>query len=173
VPIGARRRLDGEAVGTVVEMGRIPRSELQDGVFHITARGAGDTHIFVTDLDRVEFLKGLDITIDRTGWKLLAYCLMGTHYHLLIEAKAATLPAAMRWLNGVYSRRFNQRHDRRGHLLGGRYDVWLIRDQRHFDAAVQYVLNNPVRAGLRERAEDWLWSYAADEVGGLAAAAPA
>lgn len=96
---------------------------------------------------------------------------MGTHYHLVIEGQAATLPTAMRWLNGVYSRRFNKRHNRRGHLLGARYDVRLIRDQRHFDATIAYVLNNPVRAGLCERAEDWPWSYAADEVDGLAAAA--
>jgi REP element-mobilizing transposase RayT len=149
----------------------MPRTDLTDGVFHITARGTGDTHIFVEDLDRVEFIRGLEITIERMKWKLLAYCLMGTHYHLLIDAKAATLPAAMRWLNGVYSRRFNRRHNRRGNLLGARYDVWLIRDQQHYDATVRYVLNNPVRAGLCERAQDWPWSFAADEVGDLASAA--
>jgi REP-associated tyrosine transposase len=152
-------------------VGRMLRSDLQDGVFHITVCGAGGTRVFITDLDRVEFLRGLDVTIDRTSWKLLVYCLMGTHYHLLIEAKAATLPAAMRWLNGVYSRRFNKRHNRRGHLWGARYDVWLLRDQRHFDATVKYILNNPVRAGLCEHAQDWQWSYAAEDVGGLAAAA--
>src|SRR5579859_3400778 len=153
------------------EMGRMLRSDLQDGIFHITTCGAGETHIFLTDLDRVEFLKGLDITIERTGWKLLAYCLMGTHYHLLIDAKAGSLPDAMRWLNGVYSQRFNKRYRRRGHLLGARYDVWLIRGRRHFDATVKYILTNPVRAGLCERAEDWPWSWADPSVGGLAAAA--
>ena len=152
-------------------MGRMLRSDLQDGIFHLTTCGAGDEHIFVTDLDRVEFLKGLDITIERTHWKLLAYCLMGTHYHLLIDAKAGTLPEAMRWLNGVYSQRFNKRYRRRGHLLGARYDVWLIRDQRHLDATVEYILNNPVRAGLCQRAAEWPWSWAASDVGGLAAAA--
>jgi putative transposase len=149
----------------------MPRSELTDGQFHLTACGAGGAHIFVTDLDRVEFLRGLDVTIDRTGWELLAYCLMGTHYHLVIEAKAATLPDAMKWLNGVYSRRFNKRYERRGHLLGARYDVWLMRDERHFRATIKYVLNNPVRAGLCGAADEWPWSYASLELGGLAAAA--
>ena len=137
------------------------RSELPDGRFHITARGTGGTHIFVTDLDRVEFLRGLDITMLRHDWALLAYCLMGTHYHLVLDAKGETLPTAMRWLNGVYARRFNKRHERRGHLLGGRYDTWIIRDERHYTATIRYVLDNPVRAGLCDRAEDWPWSYAA------------
>lgn len=95
---------------------------------------------------------------------------MGTHYHLLLEAKADALPAAMQWLNSVYARGFNKRYDRRGHLFGARYDTWLMRDQQHFDATVRYVLNNPVRAGLCKRAEEWRWSYAAPELGGLEAA---
>src|SRR5262245_13092615 len=117
-------------------MGRMLRSELPDGRFHITARGAGGAHIFLTDLDRVEFLRGLDITMLRYSWTLLAYCLMGTHYHLVLDVEGKTLPEAMRWLNGVYARRFNRRHERRGHLLGGRYDTWFIRDELHYTATI-------------------------------------
>ncbi len=145
-----------------LEMGRMLRSELADGRFHITACGAGGAHIFLTDLDRVEFLRGLDITMVRYGWTLLAYCLMGTHYHLVLDVEGKTLPEAMRWLNGVYARRFNKRHERRGHLLGARYNTWFIRDERHYTATIRYVLDNPVRAGLCERPEDWPWSYAAE-----------
>ena len=152
-------------------MPRILRSCLPAGPYHITARGAGGTPIFREDLDRIEFLRALDITVTRHGWELLAYCLMGTHYHLVLDATAETLPAAMQWLNSVYAQGFNKRYERRGHLFGARYDTWLIRDQEHFDATVAYVLNNPVRAGLCVRAEDWQWSYAAEDVGGPAAAA--
>lgn len=146
------------------------RSHLPAGPYHVTASGAGGTHIFREDLDRTEFLRALDITASRHEWRLLVYCLMGTHYHLLLEAKADALPAAMQWLNSVYARGFNKRYDRRGHLFGARYDTWLMRDQQHFDATVRYVLNNPVRAGLCKRAEEWRWSYAAPELGGLEAA---
>ena len=137
------------------------RSDLPDGHFHLTACGAGGTHVFVADLDRVEFLHALDITMARFGWQLLAYCLMGTHYHLVVETKAATLPPGMRWLNGVYARGFNKRHERRGHLFGARYDAWIIRDETHFHATTRYVLENPVRAGLCATPEEWPWSYAA------------
>jgi REP-associated tyrosine transposase len=147
------------------------RSQLPAGPYHVTACGAGGVHIFREDLDRVEFLRALDISCTRHGWKLLAYCLMGTHYHVLLDATAETLPGGMQWLNSVYAQGFNKRYDRRGHLFGARYDTWLMRDQQHFDATVRYVLNNPVRAGLCERASEWRWSYAAEDVGGLAAAA--
>jgi putative transposase len=142
-------------------MARMRRSDLPDGHFHVTAFGAGGAHIFVADLDRVEFLRALDIAASRFDWQLLAYCLMGTHYHLLVEAKVADLAPGMRWLNGVYARGFNRRHDRRGHLFGARYESRLVRDEAHLEAATRYVLENPVRAGLTPRAGEWPWSYAA------------
>ena len=107
----------------------------------------------------MEFLRALDITVTRCRWKLVAYCLMGTHYHLVLDAAAGTLPAGMRWLNGVYARGFNKRHERRGHLFGARYDTWLMRDEQHAHATIRYVLENPVRAGLSASPESWLWSY--------------
>lgn len=152
-------------------MARILRTQLPDGRFHVTALGAGGASIFVEDLDRVEFLHALDIVTERCRWHLLVYCLMGTHYHLLVAARTAKLIAGMQWLNGVYAQGFNRRYERRGHLFGSRFGCRAIRDQRHFDETVRYILNDPVRAGLCERADGWPWSYAAYEVGGLAAAA--
>ena len=141
----------------------MPRSELPDGHFHLTAIGAGEAHIFLVDLDRIEFLHALDIVCSRFAWRLLAYCLMGTHYHLLIDAKAADLAPATRWLNGVYARGFNKRHGRRGHLFGARYELRVIRDEAHFHATTNYLLENPVRAGLCRQPADWPWSYVAGQ----------
>jgi REP element-mobilizing transposase RayT len=155
----------------VVEMARLRRTELPDGCFHVTAVGPGETHVFEEDLDRLEFLHALGIALERFEWRLFVYCLMGTHYHLMVESKITKLIEGMQWLNSVYAQGFNKRYGRRGHLFGSRFGAKLIRDQQHFDATVTYVLNNPVRAGLCDRAEDWPWSYAAAEVGGLAAAA--
>jgi putative transposase len=142
-------------------MGRIRRRDLPDGHFHLTAFGAGGIHIFPTDLDRLEFLHALGIVSTRYRWRLVAYCLMGTHYHLLVETRCADLVPGMQWLNGVYARGFNKRHERRGHLFGARYDSRVIRDEKHRVAAIDYVLHNPVRAELCPRADDWPWSYAA------------
>jgi REP element-mobilizing transposase RayT len=56
--------------------------------------------------------------------------------------------------------RFNRRHGRRGHLFGDRFSSYVLRDERHLAAAVEYVLQNPVRAGLCDQARDWRWSGA-------------
>ena len=135
------------------------RSDLPDGEFHVFASGAGGGDIFVEDLDRIEFLHALGIALDRFGWKLVAYCLMGTHYHLVVDTPCAGLATGMRWLNGVYACGFNKRYGRRGHLFGARYDARAIRDEKHHTTVIRYVLDNPVRANLCPRAEDWPWSY--------------
>ncbi|HSS80111.1 MAG TPA: transposase [Gaiellaceae bacterium] len=142
-------------------MPRFPRSQLEGGYFHVTARGAGNALIFVADLDRLDFLHLLESTTRRLGWRALAHCLMGTHYHLILEATRESLSAGMQRLNGVYALRFNRRHGRTGHLFAERFSSYVIRDERHLEAAVEYVLQNPVRAGLCDEARDWAWAAAA------------
>jgi REP element-mobilizing transposase RayT len=66
-------------------------SQLDDGYFHVTARGSTGTAIFVDDLDRLDFLDLLRTTADLCGWRLHAHCLMGTHYHLLVESLRVSL----------------------------------------------------------------------------------
>ena len=67
----------------------------------------------------------------------------------------------MRRLNGSYARRFNKRRGRRGHLFDERFSSYALRDERHLAAAVEYVLQNPVRAGLCAEPREWQWSAAA------------
>jgi putative transposase len=142
-------------------MPRIPRSQLEDGYFHVTARGTGVTFIFVEDLDRLDFLDLLRTTTRLCDWGTHAHCLMGTHYHLIVEATRESLSEGMRRLNGVYALRFNRRYRRKGHLFAERFSSYVLRDESHLTAAVQYVLQNPVRAGLCANARDWQWAAAA------------
>jgi len=137
---------------------RILRSSLPDGYFHVYARGVADTAIFRDDEDRRSFLALLVRTSRRHGWELHALCLMTTHYHAVLEAARAHLSAGMQWLNGVYAQTFNKRYDRRGHLFGARFGVRCIESEEYLARACDYVLLNPVHAGLCERAADWPWS---------------
>jgi putative transposase len=114
--------------------------------------------IFVVELDRVEFLGLLRTSARRFDWGCHAYCLMGTHYHLILEASREALSRGMQRLNGVYAQRFNYRHRRRGRLFEGRFSAYGLRDDRHFEAALQYVIDNPVRAGLCVEPAEWPWS---------------
>jgi putative transposase len=69
-------------------MPRVRRSDLPDGIFHLNARGVDGCAIFRDDLDRASFLRILAETVDRHHWRVLAFCLLGNHYHLIVEATA-------------------------------------------------------------------------------------
>ena len=124
----------------------------------MTARGNRGQAIFHDDRDRGRLMMLLAGVIGRTGWKCLAYCLMGNHYHLLLQTPRPNLGDGMRRLNGRYAQEFNRRHKLGGHLFQGRYhSVPATRDEQVLEA-VRYITLNPVRAGLCATAEEWPWS---------------
>jgi putative transposase len=124
----------------------------------VIARGNSDDPIYADDLDRELFLADLERVVERYRWLCHAYCLMTTHYHLVVETPLANLPAGMQRLNGGHASRFNERHGLTGHVFGSRYRSILIEDARYLLAVCRYVVLNPVRAGICDRPEDWPWS---------------
>src|SRR5581483_2502300 len=86
------------------------------------------------------------------------FCLMGNHYHLLLETPEPNLVKGMRRLNGVYTQAFNRRHHRVGHVLQGRYKSILVDKDSHLKELCRYVVLNPVRAGMVPKVQDWHWS---------------
>ena len=139
-------------------MARIARKRLPPGVWHVTTKGTGGTRIFADNEDRATFLRLLRIVERRFGLRIHAWCLMSTHLHLLIETSPRQISAGMHWLLGVYAQAFNRRHSRKGHLYEERFRAWVVRDEDHLSNAIRYVLDNPVRAGICARIEDWPWS---------------
>ena len=86
----------------------------------MTCHGVDDQPIFLSDLDRYELLALLRKTTERIGWQVLCWCLMTTHYHLLVVVPDdPRVSWAMQTVNSVYARELNARHSRRGHLFGG------------------------------------------------------
>jgi len=110
------------------------------------------------DEDRRAFLDILAEVVERYRFLCYAYCLMGNHYHLLIETLEANLSRGMRQLNGVYTQRFNRRHKRSGHLFQGRYKAILVEKDTYLLEVARYIVLNPVRAGLVNRPGRWKWS---------------
>ena len=94
----------------------------------------------------------------RFDWTCDAYCLMSSHFHVLTRTTLPNLSRGMHWLNGAYALRFNRRWGRVGHLFQSRFDAWVVRDERHWERTCRYILDNPVKAGLCEFADDWPWS---------------
>ena len=139
-------------------MARPHRPEGAGRVFHITARATWKRELFVDGKDRDDFLRLLERIAKRYGWQVLGWCLLGTHYHLLVRTPKPTLGLGMRDLNGIYARDFNKRHGRHGSVLSERYADRVIRSDDHLTKAQGYIALNPVHAGLVRRPEQWRWS---------------
>ena len=143
-------------------MARPLRIEYPGAVYHVTSRGNRRENIFLTDQDRITFLSILGQVCQRFNWFIHAYCLMDNHYHLLIETPDANLSRGMRQLNGVYTQTHNRHNQRVGHVFQGRFKAILVQKDAYLLELSRYIVLNPVRAGMVQKAEDWLWSsYAA------------
>jgi putative transposase len=139
-------------------MSRPLRLQIPGGVYHVTARGNARRAIFEDDDDCARFLVVLASTVARYRILCHAYCLMGNHYHLLVQTPEPNLSIAMRQLNGVYTQRFNRRHERCGHVLQGRFGAQLVDGDAYLREVCRYIVLNPVRAGLVAHPAEWRWS---------------
>jgi len=146
-------------------MSRPIRIEFPDALYHVTARGDRREDIFEDDQDRQTFLATLEQAITRFNWTCYAWCLMGNHYHLLIQTPDGNLSKGMRQLNGVYTQASNRRHLRVGHLFQGRFKAILVDSDAYLLELARYVVLNPVRAGMVKKPADWAWSSYRASVG--------
>jgi len=133
-------------------MARPLRVEYESALYHVMARGNRREPIYEEDTDREHFLELLGESCRRFNWICYAYCLMGNHYHLMIETPDANLSKGMRHLNGVYTQAFNRCHRRVGHVFQGRYKAILVEADSYLMELSRYVVLNPVRAGMVDQA---------------------
>lgn len=146
-------------------MSRPLRLEFPGAIYHVTSRGDRRAPIYRDEQDRVDHLEVLARAMDRFDAQLLAYCLMGNHYHLVLHTRQPNLSRLMRHLNGVYTQRFNRRHGLVGHLFQGRFKAILVDRDAYLLALCRYVERNPVAAGLVDAPDAWPWSSCCAHLG--------
>jgi REP element-mobilizing transposase RayT len=134
------------------------RIDFPGALYHVTSRGDRREPIYRDDEDRRCQLAVLDEACSRFGADVLAHCLMGNHYHLVLQAHEGRLSQFMRHFNGVYTQAFNRRHGLVGHLFQGRFKAVLVDGESYLVALCRYVERNPVAAGLVPSPERWPWS---------------
>jgi len=139
-------------------MSRPLRIEYPDAWYHVMNRGRRAEKIFVDQDDYKMFLNLLQETVQMWNINATAYCLMPNHYHILVKTPEANISRSMRHLNGVYTQRFNRRHSTDGPLFKGRYKSILIGADNYLLQLVRYIHKNPVKAGLVEAPQSYLWS---------------
>ncbi len=132
-------------------------------MYHVMSRGDQRDDIFLTDVDRHDFIKTLAEACQKTDWQVHAFCLMRNHYHVVLETPNANLVSGMAWLQSTYTIRLNNRHRLTGHVLSGRYKAQLVEGSGtgYLRTACDYVHLNPVRAKLlapQDRLLAYPWS---------------
>ena len=126
--------------------------------YHVMGRGNRKQMIFTDARDRRQFLKIVAAALKKFGAKCYGYCLMGNHFHLVLNTPLGNLAKVMHCIDGAYARYVNWRHNVTGRLLEGPYTAILIDDTCYLRDAIAYVLRNPVEAKLVKAPEEWPWS---------------
>lgn len=127
-------------------------------IHHAVGRGADGARLFLDDQDRAEYLDRLGFVADRYGWRVLAYCLMTNHTHLLVESSGADLRVGLRRLRRAHGTALAQRHGLPGPIWSPSSRPLRIATEPRLWAVAAYIAANPVDAGLCSGAADWRWS---------------
>lgn len=139
-------------------MSRPLRIEYPNAFYHVMNRGLNRQAIYSVDDDHAMFLEVLKETSKFFGIRVISYCLMPNHYHLIIQTPRANLSRAMRHLNGVYTQRFNRTHKKDGPLFRGRYKAILVQEDEYLTHLIRYIHLNPVQANLADDPSTHRWS---------------
>jgi putative transposase len=130
-------------------------------VYHVLNRGCGKMKLFSRDGDYAAFEKVMSQALERTPVRLLSYCLMPNHWHLMLWPRHdGELSRLMFWLTMTHTQRW--RHARQlvglGPLYQGRFKAFPVETDAHYLTVCRYVERNALRANLVSRAQDWKWS---------------
>lgn len=145
-------------------MGRPLRVASGDIIYHVLNRANGRRKLFEGESDYGAFERVLAQACARMSMRLLAYCVMPNHWHLVVWPRwDGDLSRFMNWLTLTHTQRWHQhRHTvGDGHVYQGRFKSFPVETNDYLLTVCRYVEQNPVRAGLVERAEQWRWSSAA------------
>jgi putative transposase len=141
-------------------MPRVARIAPGGVIFHCLNRGNDQRDLFAGNGDFAAFERVIEMALEAVPTRLLAYCLMHNHWHLLLwPRKDGELGAFMHRLTTTHVRRWHRHRqsDGRGHLYQGAYKSFPVQDDGHFLTVARYVERNALRARMVRRAEDWRW----------------
>jgi putative transposase len=141
-------------------MPRPVRINFEGAYYHVMNRGRGRQLIFHGNDYYHSFLTCLKEANERFGLEVIAYCMMGNHYHLFVKTPFANLDRCMRHINGLYTQRYNRLNKTDGPLFRGRYKAILVEADAYGLHLSRYIHRNPIdmKRPLVERLEDYPWS---------------
>jgi len=142
-------------------MPRAERTDIGEYVYHVLNRANARARIFDNDKDYQLFENILEEAVEKFDMRILSYCIMPNHWHLVPYPKNdGDLARFMGWLANTHTRRWHAEKGTigQGHLYQGRYKSFLCQGDNHFLTLARYVERNARRANLVKKAENWRWS---------------
>lgn len=139
-------------------MSRCARKISKTGIYHIMIRGANKQEIFHDNEDRSRFLEILSEIKTISEIKVYGWCLMNNHVHLLLQDGSESISITMKRLGVRYVRYYNQKYKTTGHLFQDRFKSECIETDKYLLTVIRYIHQNPVKAQLMKKPEQWKWS---------------
>ena len=138
-------------------MPRSPRLRSSTGYYHIMLRGINRSNIFESEPDKAFFLNSMYRAREKSKFKVIGYCLMNTHLHLLLQ-ESEEIGVSIKRITVSYVQWFNRKYNRVGHLFQNRYKSEPIENERYLMAVLRYIHQNPIKAGMVKEASKYSWS---------------
>lgn len=140
-------------------MPRTSRASVGGVAYHVINRGNGCATVFHADGDYAAFTRLIGEACERLPLRVLAYCLMPNHFHLVLWPHGdGDLSRWMQWFLTAHVRRYHSLRGTSGHVWQGRFKAFPIEQDEHLLTVIRYVERNPLRGRLVRRAENWPWS---------------
>ncbi len=137
---------------------RQARERSESGIYHVVLRGINRQDIFYDDEDYQHFLETINQMKSEDQFIVYGYCLMTNHIHLLIKENTDTISRVMSRIGTSYARWYNQKYGRSGHVFQGRYGSECVENDAYLLIIIRYIHNNPVKAGMVQKPEEYKWS---------------
>ncbi len=140
-------------------MARLPRVYVEGILYYVTSQGSNNADVFRDTSDYTEYVALIDRYKKQYGFRLFSYVLLPSHLHLLVELKENIgISSIMHDMNSLYTKRFNERYNKKGHLFQGRFKAVFAEKETHFLQLVRHMHLNPKRLGLVDDPEDYPYS---------------
>jgi putative transposase len=142
----------------VIEMPRNARVKSRSGIYHIILRGANRQEIFHDDEDCIKFLDTIEKYKMKSEVGVYAWCLMSNHAHLLIREGNEDISITMKRIGVSFVWYYNWKYRTTGHLFQDRFKSECIETNKYLLTVTRYIHQNPVKAGIVDRPDQWRWS---------------
>ena len=140
-------------------MSRTSRNYSQSGVYHILFRGVNQQNIFEEDADFGKLKETIEKVKQDLDFEIYAYCFMSNHVHIVMKEKElGDISLIMKRILTKYARWYNIKYNRSGALIANRYKSVPVEIDEYFLQLIRYVHQNPIKAGIVERIEDYRYS---------------